>query len=186
LLLRVASGDARAFEQLFYTWHHKIGAYVLGWTKSLLVAEEIVQDVFLKIWLNRETLHTIEKFENYLFILARNHTFNHLRKTALERVKQREWATHFESDQEPAPAALSEEFLPVVELAIQQLPPQQQKVYILKRQQGMKYDEIAAQLGISPETARKHLAAALRNITQYVQAHKRVVLLVLTTPLIIS
>ena len=159
---------------------------MLGWTKSLSVTEEIVQDIFLKIWLNRDTLHTIDKFENYLYILSRNHTFNCLRKTALERVKQKEWAVHFENGQEQEAGHLLEEYLPVVELAIQQLPPQQQKVYILKRQQGMKYDEIAAQLDISPETARKHLAAALRNITQYVQAHKRVVLLVLSTPLIIS
>jgi len=184
--LQVANGDARAFEQLFYAWHNKMGAYVLGWTKSLLVTEEIVQDVFLKIWLNRDTLRTINSFENYCYILSRNHTFNCLRKTALERVRQKEWAAHFENEQDATPGAWSEEYLPVIEQAIQQLPPQQQKVYILKRQQGQKYEEIALQLGISPETARKHLAAALRNITQFVQAHKRVVFIILTTPLIIS
>jgi RNA polymerase sigma-70 factor (ECF subfamily) len=186
LLIKVADGDEKAFAELFYTHHNKLGAYVFGWTKSLQLAEEIVQDVFLKIWLNRELLRTVEKFDNYLYILSRNYTFNALRKIASEQLKRQEWARHFENDLEFDPDASGEDYLSIIEKAISNLPPQQQKVFILKRRQGLKYDEIASQLNIAPETARKHLAAAQRNIIAYIKSNPQVILLILSTPLVIK
>ena len=181
LLIQVASGDEKAFEELFYAYHNQLGAYVMGWTKSLSVAEEIVQDIFLKIWVNRQALSTVERFDKYLYILSRNHTFNALRQSAKERLKKKEWERHFEDDQNFDSDAYTEDYTPLIEQAVAQLPPQQHKVYILKRLQGLKYEEIASQLNISPETARKHHAAALRNITTYVKTHLDVAFLVLIT-----
>ena len=186
LLLKVADGDEKAFAELFYAHHNKLGAYVFGWTKSLQLAEEIVQDVFLKIWLNREVLRMVEKFDNYLYILSRNYTFNALRKIASEQLKRQEWARHFENDLDLDPDTAAEDYLPLIEKAISSLPPQQQKVFILKRRQGLKYDEIASQLNIAPETARKHLAAAQRNIIAYIKSNPQVILLILSTPLVIK
>src|SRR5688572_32936266 len=98
--MQVAEGDEKAFEELFHAYHQQLGSYVLGWTKSVPVTEEVVQDVFLKIWLNRETLKSVERFDSYLFIVSRNHTFNALRQSAKKRLKNQEWARHFENDQE--------------------------------------------------------------------------------------
>src|SRR5258705_11190877 len=181
LLLRVAGGDEKAFEELFYAYHNQLGAYVMGWTKSIAIAEEIVQDVFLKIWMNRQALPSVDRFDNYLYILSRNFQFNSLRKIANNRFKSREWAKNFENDQDFSPDTVAEEYLPLIEQTIATLPPQQQKVYILKRRQDLKYEEIASQLNISPETARKHLAAALKNITAYVKEHLPLVLVILSS-----
>lgn len=186
LFYKVADGDEKAFEELFYAHHNKLGSYVYGWTKSLQLAEEIVQDVFLKIWLNREVLSKVENFDNYLYILSRNYTFNALRKIASEQLKRNEWAKHFEDDLDFDPDTASEDYLPLLEKAILNLAPQQQKVFILKRRQGLKYDEIASQLNIAPETARKHLAAAQRNIIAYIRTNPQVLLLILSTPLVIK
>jgi RNA polymerase sigma-70 factor (family 1) len=186
LLLQVASGDEKAFEELFYTHHNKLGSYVFGWTKSLQMAEEIVQDVFLKIWINRPALRSVEKFDSYLYILSRNHTFNALRQLAGEQAKQQEWARHFEDDPDFVADNIAEDYLPLIEQAIASLPKQQKKVFILKRRQGLKYEEIAGQLNISPETARKHMSAALRNITAFVKTNPKILLLILSTPLVIK
>jgi RNA polymerase sigma-70 factor (ECF subfamily) len=96
-------------------------------------------------------------------------------------MKQQEWARHFENDQDFTPDTYTEDYMHLIEQAVANLPPQQQKVYILKRRQGLKYEEIANQLDISPETARKHLAAALRNITEYVKTHLHVILFILAS-----
>lgn len=177
--MQVAEGDEKAFEELFYAYHNQLGSYVLGWTKSISVTEEVVQDVFLKIWMNREALKEVERFDNYLYIVSRNYTFNALRQTAKKRLKSQEWAKHFENDQDFSTDSTTEDYIALIEAAVAKLPPQQQKVYILKRHHGLKYEEISNQLEISPETARKHLAAALRNITSYVKARLHVVLLIL-------
>ena len=179
LVLQVAEGDEKAFEELFYAYHNQLGSYVLGWTKSISVTEEVVQDVFLKIWMNREALKEVERFDNYLYIVSRNYTFNALRQTAKKRLKSQEWAKHFENDQDFSTDSTTEDYIALIEAAVAKLPPQQQKVYILKRHHGLKYEEISNQLEISPETARKHLAAALRNITSYVKARMHIVLLIL-------
>lgn len=185
LLQQVAEGNTDAFRALFHAHQQKIGTFVLGWTKSLPLAEEIVQDVFLKVWLNKEILPTIDRFEAYLYTIARNQSFNALKQAARERIKAKEWAAAFELEQEDNDQ-LSEQYLPIIEKAIQQLPQQQQKVYLLKKQQGLKYEEIAAQMNISPETARKHLAAALKNITRFVQDYQVVLTIICSTPFIIS
>jgi RNA polymerase sigma-70 factor (ECF subfamily) len=181
LLMQVAEGDENAFKTLFYEYHNRVGAYVLRWTKCVHSTEEIVQDVFLKIWLNRQALAKVEKFENYLFILSRNHTFNVLRKIACDRVKEQEWALECfngESDDE------CNDYMPIIEKAISNLPPQQQKVFNLKRKQGLKYEEIGAMLNISGETARKHFASAQKNIIAYIKTNPGVVLLILNTTFI--
>jgi RNA polymerase sigma-70 factor (ECF subfamily) len=175
--MEVADGNQKAFEELFYAYHNQLGSYVMRWTKSTLLAEEVVQEVFLKIWINREALKAVERFDNYLYIVSRNHTFNALRQTAKNRLRSREWARHFENDHEHVAENLTEEYMSLIDAAVARLAPQQQKVYILKRHGGLKYEEIANQLGISPETARKHLAAALKSITSYVKARLHVMLL---------
>src|ERR1700753_617151 len=79
LLLRIAAGDAAAFSALFYTYHQTLAAYILRLTKSPIIAEEIVQDTFIKLWEKRSQLATVDNFHAYLFTISRNHTFNCMR-----------------------------------------------------------------------------------------------------------
>jgi RNA polymerase sigma-70 factor (ECF subfamily) len=166
LLQRIAAGDEAAFTELFYAYHNRLGVFVLGWTRSQTLTDEIVQDVFTKIWNRRESLPEVQKIEQYLYIMARNESFNCLRQVARERVKRQSW----EQAQEETPVPVEEEdYTPLIEQAVSRLPAQQKKVYLLKRHHRMAYAEISRQLQISPETARKHLSAALRSITTYVR-----------------
>ena len=169
LLCRIAEGDEAAFGQLFHAYHQRLGAYIYRLTESLPAAQEIVQDVFVKIWMKRGLLPEIQCFDAYLFKAARNHVFNYLRKIARERTQQAMLEASLPADS-PAEAfgeEAEESWLVLLDEAIAHLPSQQQKVYLLHRQEGLSHAEIASRLQLSVETVKKHMSLALRSIRGY-------------------
>src|SRR3982751_1954489 len=148
LLLQVAEGDEKAFRQLFDFYWQKIYAVALTLTKSPELSEEIVQDVFLKVWVKREQVATVNKFDDFLFVIARNHIYNQLRKKTMEQSFVEHLEQHFlERSVLPDQSVLLKETQQLIERAVEQLPPQQRAVYILSRMEGADYSTIAVQLG---------------------------------------
>jgi RNA polymerase sigma-70 factor (family 1) len=168
LLLKVAGGDERAFRTLFEKYHGVLATHIMRITRLQESTEEIVQDVFLKIWMSRETLSDIHDIRSYLYIVSKNHALDSLKKTARERVtfSDADWnlveksLVHTEPE-DSVPLGLIDE-------AIDRLPPQQKKVYLLSRRERKKYSEIAEQLGISRETVKKYLQLATVSISTYI------------------
>jgi len=172
LLSRVAQGDEAAFSILFYSYHNKLGAYILRITASFPLTEEIVQDVFLTIWQNRACLGEINRLEPYLFVIARNRAFNCLKQMARENTRRREWASFKRDEPEMADALeAADGYGSLIDKAVDKLPPQQKKVYLLHNQEGMGYPAIAHQLGLSATTVKKHMSLALRHIREYIHSH---------------
>jgi len=172
LLMLAAQGDEAAFTRLFYAYHNRLGAYIMRLTSSREIAEEIVQDVFTKVWTRRETLHTIENFGSYIYVLSRNRTLNCLRQLAKERIRNSEVVESIKrlySLNDPADA--EPDYYDLIDKAVEALPPQQQKVYILSRREHLRYEEIAGRMNISRETVKKYLKIATRAITSYVRTH---------------
>lgn len=186
LLALVAKGDQRAFTELFDAYYKQLGEYVYKLTESIEVTEEIVQDVFIKIWLKKEILTNLDNFSYYLFILSKNQTLNHLRKKANDKARQLEWLKQFEEEAYVQDDyAVIEEYRVLMDKAIEKLPPQQQKAYKLSREGRLKHEEIAKIMGVSPETVKKHIKLALRFIKNELSSpNDAVVVLVLSTPLI--
>ena len=170
--MRVAQGDETAFSALFHSYHNKLGAYILKLTESFPLTEEIVQDVFLTIWQHRATLGDIHRFEPYLFVIARNRAFNCLKQLARERSRKMEWLSRRqdEADMEEYVEA-DEGYDTLIDKAIDGLPPQQKKVYLLHNQENMDYQDIAVRLGLSATTVKKHMSLAIRKIREYVSSH---------------
>ncbi|AMR33149.1 hypothetical protein A0256_17865 [Mucilaginibacter sp. PAMC 26640] len=178
LLLKVAHGNEHAFSELFSEYHQLLASHIFRITESVELAEEIVQDAFLKIWLNREALTNVQNFRAYLFAISKNHALNCLRKLAKERSHQRS----IEANAVMTPTAHDgglDGYYELLDQAIDHLPPQQQKVYLLSRHKRLKYDEIANQLGLSRETVKKYLQSSTLSITNFVQAHNDVATLVI-------
>lgn len=173
LLIRIAAGDEVAFTQLFYAYHNRLGAYIMRLTESAETAQEIVQDVFLKIWMKRECLATVERFGPYIYVLSRNHTLNCLRQIAREQTRNRQFAENIKESHETSdlPEVPAPDYYILIDQAVDELPPQQQKAYILSRQERLKYDEIAQRMNISRETVKTYLKLAIRFITSYVRTH---------------
>jgi RNA polymerase sigma-70 factor (ECF subfamily) len=177
LLLSVADGNENAFSLLFKTYCNHLGDFILRITASQSLTEEIVQDVFLKIWLNRQALTQVNCFKAYLYVIARNHAFNCLKQLAREKSRQQEWAYHFPfntSDTEETP-----DLALMVERAVEQLPPRQKNVYLLSRKEGISQEGIAQRLNISHQTVKKHMVLALRFLRNYLRTQNNLLLLLL-------
>ena len=188
LLTRTALGDERAFKELFDNYSNVLGEYVLKLTGSLELAEEIVQDTFIKIWLKKEELQGVQYFKNYIFIICKNHLYSTLRKKSREQklltfMEQEK----IEENYETVVDSTISEYRRLIDIAIESLPPQAQKVYLLSRDERMKYDQIADHLNISRETVKKHIQYAQKFITKKVQSNiNGAILIVLLSPLVNS
>lgn len=172
LLQQIANGDEIAFRKLFNEhWQNVYGvAYML--TKSAPLAEDMVQEIFLKVWMKREQLPQVANFRNFLFIVARNHVFTELRKKSKELPFTEQLVDYFtESRKDPEWQLVHKQATELMQQAIGKLPHLQKQVYELSRNQGLTREQIAAQLGISPNTVRNHMARALELIRQYLLQH---------------
>lgn len=178
ILTELIAGNEAAFRQLFSRYHQQLGAYIFRITNSYELAEEIVQDIFLKIWLNREVLANVQNFKAYLFVLSKNYALNHLRRLSREQLLKNRWEEECMKSLIPEDITDSP-YYSLLDEAIDQLPPQQQKVYLLSRHERLKYSEIAEHLNLSRETVKKYLKIATASITEYVKTSLDVILLLI-------
>jgi len=168
ILLKIAGGDRTAFSKLFNHYHPYV--YVSGkrLTHSSYLAEEVVQDIFFKIWLKREQLVSIDNFGAYLNILVRNHSFNILRKMAQD-VKFKEYVSSQakDNDNSTQEGIQLKEVTAVMENALSTLTPQQRIAYELCHLQGLKYQEAATIMNVSYETVHSHMKEAVKRIRHH-------------------
>lgn len=179
LLDRIVGSDEHAFRQLYNRYHQKI--YAIGYylTHSQAVSEDIVQDVFLKIWNKRADLQKVRHFESWLRIIVRNHTLNMLEKAAKERLTgmvQSARAGDALAETLVAPQLEQKEINHLIQKAIDQLPAQQKKAYLLSRQEGFKTAEIAEIMDLSIYTVKNHLKAATASIIAFCRNHMELII----------
>ena len=172
LLRLISQADENAFAKLFDYYRNKIYGVALKLTHSTTVAEEIVEDVFLKIWLRRATLNEIENFSAYLFTIARNKAYKILRQIAknyriVPLAENNQPLTHNNAQD----YLVDKEYRSLLQKAIDRLPSQQKQVYQLIKERDLKRDEVAHQLHIQPETVKYHLAQAMKNIRTFCMLH---------------
>ena len=173
LLLKVAEGNENAFGQLFKTYDNQLNGYIMSITRSEYLTQEMVQDVFLKIWMNRTSLTEIGCFKSYLFVIARNHTFDCLKQISRKKKQEKEWLDmvihHPPNDHNETDKPYEK-----IQEAVKLLPPQQKKIYTLRRK-GMKQVEIAQELNISIGTVKKHTCLAMRFLKNQVSTQTAVI-----------
>ena len=170
LLLQVAAGDERAFKKLFDLYKERFYAVALKMTGSDQVAEDIVQDVFMKIWNKRESLADIDNPSSYLFTVVYRLVYHHYRKVALERKLLQVVPTLKDAVNTTDEMVLAHESYNLISQAIKKLPPQQQLVFKLCKQEGLSREDVARQLQISPNTVKNHLAHALKFVRAFLQS----------------
>lgn len=172
LLEQVANNDARAFHQLFDKYRDHIYKVAFTFTKSVPIAEEMTQDVFVKVWQHRAELAEITNFEGWLFTIARNHIYNELRKKVREKTFANHLLEYFKGLADtPEQSLIRKESEGLLNKAVAQLPPQQKKIYELSRGEGKNQQQIAGMLGLSKLTVKTHMHHALQNIKGYLQKY---------------
>jgi len=178
LLSLTAKGDKSAFTTLVDIYANNIYTIAVKFTGSAHLAEETVQEVFLKIWLRREQLEKIRDFRSYLFIVARNYLYRMMRENAIKyKKKMALTATVPLANNNVDTKVLGKECDGLLQRAIEQLPGQQKKVYYLVKEIGLKRDDAAELLHIQPETIKYHLSEAMKNLRTYCLPYFGVLLL---------
>jgi RNA polymerase sigma-70 factor (ECF subfamily) len=171
LLLQVAKGSEAAFTQLFLHWHQLLAGYILRITESTELTEEIVQDVFMKIWMVRETLTEIQNFKHFLLIVSRNRAFDEMKKILKEKRLKQAWGKENKSEWYIANNLAESSRLSLIDQAINSLPPRRKEVYLLSRHERLTYKEIADRLRISRESVKTHLKLASSSISNFICTH---------------
>ncbi|MBS1602830.1 MAG: RNA polymerase sigma-70 factor, partial [Bacteroidetes bacterium] len=166
LLGLVARGDESAFHTLYTHHRNHVYGIALRLLQSASLAEDVLQEVFLKIWIGREKLPEINCFRAYLNTITRNHIYNTLRKQAYEELLlERLLPLQMASLRGTALDDISyRELREDLQRVIETLTPQQKRVFELSRMEGLKHEDIARQLNVSRETVKKHVSEALRMV----------------------
>lgn len=175
ILAKIAKGDQQAFGILFNFYRNKVYGYALTILQEDTAAEEIVQDVFIKLWIKRKTLLTIENFGGFLRIITRNETLNALKKIASEQ-KNYQIANQNTSDIDSGTENEIQfrETKKLLDAAIEKLPPQQKLIYNLCHIEGLKQRDVAEKLSLSPLTVKTHLRDAVKSIKNYLILHDEI------------
>jgi len=178
LLEKIAAGNESAFKELFHLWRDKLYFFVLRITQSPEMAEDILQDVFVKIWTNRAALNTIQYFDAYVYKMSQNQAISGMKRAAqetliLSELKKGPEASALVTDDVVIHRELSKKFQAI----LYKLPTQQRLVYTLTHIHGLKHDEVAQQLKISASTVKNHMTRALCTIRQELTQHYQVIII---------
>lgn len=180
LFARIAKGSEEAFQLLFGIYRTRLYDYALKFLKTHDAADELVQEVFLKLWTSRELLDNVEHPDHYIFTTARNKAFDSIRKIAQDRdLRRKVWSqiNHLHNGTEEY--IFEKESNQLVQEAFRQLSPQRQTIFRLSRYEGLNHDQIATQLHISKNTVKNQLVSSLRFIREHIARHSEAMTLVI-------
>ena len=174
LFTRAKDGDQTAFTAIFDHYSPRIFAFVLKMSKSQTVAEDITQEIFLKLWNSREKFPEIKSYNAYIYSMAFNFAINYIKKNSWESSKLSLLKDNFNDHSNITEETIdfNESKLLLLQ-AIQQLPPQKKIIYKLNREEGLTLEQIAEKMQLSRNTVRNHLAEALSFIRTFIQEHAK-------------
>ena len=162
LVEKLNKGDSFAFEVLFYKYRGKIKGFATKMAPTQIDPEEIVQEVFVRVWLKKETIGPDKNFQSFLFSMTKNLVLDHL-KSAVNR-KLYFVGAHFQQDlliEEDAETKYQADQEEKMLSLIQEIPERRREIFYLSRFQGMTYKQIAEKLNISENTVDSQIRNAL-------------------------
>jgi len=168
LLSRLQSGDEAAFEQLYRIYSLRIFKRLLRLVKQEEIAKELLQDVFLRIWEKRASIDPDKLFRPYLYRIAQNLVTDLFRRAAYDRKLLDHLITATTELYNPIEDSTNlKDGAAILQQAIDSLPPQRRKIYMLCKMEGKSYEEVSAMLGISTSTISDHIVKGTRSLKIY-------------------
>ena len=177
LIRKLKKGDIEAFNRIFYAYSSKLYHFAYGYLKSKEDAEEMVQEIFSKIWDKRVEIKEEYEFRSYLFSIAFNYVKKHFRSKALiNKYIEAEIPNIIDSQQTQEEVNYSSLKLMVDQL-VDRMPERRKAVFLKSRFEGKNAKEIAKEMNISSSTVENHLNQALRYLRQHLKDENLSVLL---------
>jgi RNA polymerase sigma-70 factor (family 1) len=178
ILKDIAAGSSKAFRTLYSQWEPTLSSFIFQVTRSKVITAEIVQDVFLKIWMTRESLVEVKDFKAYLFVISKNRAINALKKSLADLERMKKYASEVPFNEQPEE---DNDQLPftLIDEAIDHLSPRQKEIFLLHRHERYSYREIAEQLGIGKESVKTHLSLAIKSIKNHIETKITLIILLI-------
>lgn len=172
LVEALKNGDERAFDGLYEKYFPKLFQFLRKISRSVETAEDLAHEVFLKVWINRQQLDAGQNFSSYLFTIARHQLLNYVRnqQTGHNYIKTEKpyWpATHNQTEE----TVINADYQTFYEKALTSLPQQKKTIFLLNRQDGKSYREIARELRLSEKTVEFHMSDSLKMLRKYFRLH---------------
>lgn len=166
---RIADGDQAAFSEFFRQYFDQLYGIMLKYTNRHIDAEDIVQSVFIKAWEKRHVFREMDNPLNWFFISARNEYLDRFRKNRQSKQYQQYLIEVFSESDTSSPESIvtNKEYAQLYHQAIKNLPEKQQQAYLLSREQGLTYDEIAQVMNVEKSTVKEHIARAIKSIRAF-------------------
>lgn len=173
LTLRLKAGDERAFEEVFFRYYKHLHSIALKFLKNPDLAEDAVQDVFLKLWDNRQALNESYSIKGFLSISIRNHVLNAIRDShaAIWESLSYELESDFSTNETASDDYQWREYSEIVEQGLKHLSPQKEHIFRLKVFNGLDNAQVAQQLSISINTVKFQFSQATKFMKAYLGKH---------------
>lgn len=170
LLIRLIEGDGDAFEKIYYHYVERVYYFAYRYIKNQEDTEEIVQEVFTKIWESRRNINVEMSFGGYILTTTKNTIFNEYRK----KVNHQAYCTYIisylqKNMQNVEDEIIYNDLMDLLNKTISELPPKRQEIFKLSRFNGLPYKEISERLSISEKTIETHMRLALRDIKNVIE-----------------
>lgn len=171
LLVLISQDDESAFTELYNRYNNKLYQFLIRMVKSPEVAEELLFDIFTKLWTGRAIITEIKDLDAFLSKVAYNKAISFFRMAASQKKLRTAIAYQMETEfvSDTANRLLESEIKEIIQEAIQQLSPQRKAVFTMSREQGLTHEQIADQLNLSVLTVKKTMSIALQSIKNYLK-----------------
>lgn len=172
LSLRLKTGDDKAFEEIFFRYYKHLYAIGFKFLKNSDLAEDAIQDIFLKLWDHRHTINEVYSIKNFLSVAMRNHVLNVIRDHHATIWEHLSFGTEeLTGDDTTTNTYQLQEYSTILEQGLKQLPPQREKIFRLRVFDGLNNEQIAQQLCISINTVKFQFSQATKFIKEYLGKH---------------
>ena len=177
LVIKLKNGDKKAFKKLFQKYSDRIYYFTISYIRNKEESEEITQEVFVKLWNKRFELKPELSFSSFLFMIAKNSVIDLLRKKKKETFLGEEFITDIKDSNKNYDSPEYQELKKIIDVSIQELPEKRKNIYLMSRDHGMTYKQIADELNISVKTVESHMRLALQQLKQVVRNKYELILI---------
>jgi RNA polymerase sigma-70 factor (family 1) len=169
LFLKMAEGDEKAFTELFHTYTPKLLPFVFKLTRSEHLAQEMIQETFLRLWVNRTELVNVNEPASWIFRIAANVSITWLRKQSnRQRILEAVAVVEDSGANLIVETLETKELSLVISKAVEALPERRQEIYRLSREQGLNHQQIAEKLKLSTNTVANQIGISLKFIREFI------------------
>jgi len=164
LLLALSNGNREAFEELFRHFFPKLNRFLGGLLDDEAVADDLAQDIFVKLWQHRDLFAHIENLDAYLYTAARNALYNHIKRSTKRQYLSLSTALEIPSFEKLEEVLAAHDLEILIDQTIDKMPQKRKIIFNLSRKEGLSNEKIAHYLHISKRTVETHISAALADI----------------------